>query len=55
VRTLPGGPAPGPLAASLTRYRAELEAAGVWLAGYRARIEGTDARLAARSRALTQG
>jgi hypothetical protein len=49
VRTLPGGPTPGPLAASLTRHRAELEAAGVW------RIEGTDARLAARSRTLTQG
>jgi len=54
VRTLPGGPAPGPLAASLARYRAELDAACAWLDGYRARIEGTDARLAERTRALTQ-
>jgi argininosuccinate lyase len=52
VRTLPGGPAPAPLAASLARYRAELEAARTWLDGYRARIEGTDARLAERARAL---
>ncbi len=55
VRTLLGGPAPGPLAASLARYRAELDAACTWLDGYRARIEGTDARLAERARALTQG
>lgn len=55
VRTLPGGPAPGPLAASLARYRAELDAARVWLDGYRARIEGIDRRLADRARALTQG
>ena len=33
VRTLPGGPAPGPLGASLTRYRAELDAARAWLDG----------------------
>jgi argininosuccinate lyase len=52
VRTLPGGPAPGPLGASLARYRAELAAARSWLDAYRARIEGTDARLAERARAL---
>jgi argininosuccinate lyase len=55
VRTLPGGPAPAPLAASLARYRAELEAARTWLDGYRARIEGIDARLADRARALGAG
>ena len=54
-RMLPGGPAPGPLAASPARYRAELDAARAWLDGYRARIEGIDARLAERARALTQG
>ena len=52
VRTLPGGPAPGPLGASLARYRRELEAARSWLAGYRARIEGVDRRLADGARAL---
>jgi argininosuccinate lyase len=52
VRTLPGGPAPGPLGASLTRYRSELGAARTWLDGYRARIEGVDRRLAERARAL---
>ena len=52
VRTLPGGPAPGPLGASLGRYRSELDAARVWLGDYRARIEGVDRRLAARARAL---
>ncbi len=52
VRTLPGGPAPGPLGASLDRYRSELEAARTWLDGYRARIEGVDRRLGERARAL---
>jgi argininosuccinate lyase len=55
VRTLPGGPAPGPLAASLARYRAELDAARAWLDGYRARIDAIDRRLAERARALLQG
>jgi argininosuccinate lyase len=54
VRSLPGGPAPGPLAASLARYRAELDAARAWLAGFQARIDGIDRRLADRARALTQ-
>ncbi len=54
VRTLPGGPAPGPLAASLGRYRAELEGARGWLDGYRARIEGIDGRLAERARPLLE-
>ena len=49
----PGGPAPAPLAASLARYRAELDAARAWLDGYRARIDGVDRRLADRARALT--
>src|SRR5262245_38391629 len=53
VRTLPGGPAPAPLAASLTRYRAGLDAARIWLDGYRARIEAVDGRLDDRARALT--
>jgi argininosuccinate lyase len=55
VRTLPGGPAPGPLGASLARYRGELGAALAWLEGYRARIEDVDRRLAERARALTAG
>ncbi|MBI3457491.1 MAG: argininosuccinate lyase [Candidatus Rokubacteria bacterium] len=55
VRTLPGGPAPGPLAASLARYRAELDAARAWLDSYRARMEDVDRRLAERARALGQG
>jgi argininosuccinate lyase len=54
VRTLPGGPAPAPLAASLARYRAELAAAGAWLDGYRARIDGVDRRLADRARAFVK-
>jgi argininosuccinate lyase len=52
VRTLPGGPAPAPLAASLTRYRAELDAARTWLDGYRARIDSIDRRLTDAARAL---
>jgi argininosuccinate lyase len=52
VRTLPGGPAPGPLEASLGRYREELGAARTWLDEYRGRIEGVDRRLAERARAL---
>jgi argininosuccinate lyase len=52
VRTLPGGPAPAPLGASLARYRADRGAADAWLAAYRSRIEGIDARLADRARAL---
>ncbi len=52
VRTLPGGPAPAPLAASLARYRDELEAARAWLTEYRARIEDVDRRLAERARTL---
>jgi argininosuccinate lyase len=52
VRTLPGGPAPGPLAASLARYRTELDAARGWLDAFRARIDGTDRRLAERARAV---
>jgi argininosuccinate lyase len=52
VRTLPGGPAPGPLAASLARYRRELDEARTWLDGYRARIDGVDPRLRERARAL---
>jgi argininosuccinate lyase len=55
VRTLPGGPAPGPLAASHARYRARLDEARTWLAGYRARIDGIDQRLAERARALRDG
>jgi argininosuccinate lyase len=55
VRTLPGGPAPAPLAASLARYRAELDAAHAWLDGYRARLDGVDRRLADRARALVEG
>jgi argininosuccinate lyase len=55
VRTLPGGPAPAPLAASLTRYRAELAAARSWLDGYRARVDSVDRRLAERARALASG
>ncbi len=52
VRTLPGGPAPAPLAASLARYRAGLDEARAWLEGYRGRIEAIDRRLAERARAL---
>ena len=52
VRTLPGGPAPGPLGASLTRYRTELDAARAWLTEYRSRITDVDRRLAERARAL---
>jgi argininosuccinate lyase len=52
VRTLQGGPAAAPLAASLARYRTELEAARAWLDGYRTRIEDVDRRLAERARAL---
>jgi argininosuccinate lyase len=55
VRTLPGGPAPAPLAASLTRYRAELTAARAWLEGYRARLDTVDRRLSDRARALAAG
>ena len=53
VRTLPGGPAPAPLGASLARYRSELDAARAWLGDYRARLEDVDRRLADRARALT--
>ena len=52
VRTLPGGPAPGPLGASLARYRRELDDARAWLDGYRGRIQDVDRRLADRGRAL---
>jgi argininosuccinate lyase len=52
VRTLPGGPAPGPLGASLARYRSELDAARAWLDGYRGRLEGVDRRLAERAQTL---
>jgi argininosuccinate lyase len=52
VRTLPGGPAPAPLAASLARYRGELDAARTWLDGYRARIDSIDRRLTDAARAL---
>jgi hypothetical protein len=52
VRTLPGGPAPAPLGASLLRYRRELALARAWLDEYRARIEGVDQRLAERARNL---
>jgi argininosuccinate lyase len=52
VRTLPGGPAPAPLAASLTRYRAELAAAATWLDGYHGRLADVDRRLAERARPL---
>jgi argininosuccinate lyase len=55
VRTLPGGPAPGPLGASLARYRAELEVARTWLDDYRARLEDVDRRLAERARVLIEG
>jgi argininosuccinate lyase len=51
VRTLPGGPAPAPLAASLARYRGDLAAARAWLDGYGGRIEAIDGRLAERTRA----
>jgi argininosuccinate lyase len=52
VRTLPGGPAPAPLGASLLHYRRELDLARSWLDEYRARIEGVDRRLAERARNL---
>ena len=52
VRTLPGGPAPGPLGASLLRYRRELDLARAWLDEYRARIADVDRRLAERARTL---
>jgi argininosuccinate lyase len=52
VRTLPGGPAPGPLGASLARYRSDLGVARAWLDEYRARIEEVDRRLAERARGL---
>ena len=55
MRTLPGGPAPGPLGASLLRYRRELDLARAWLDEYRARIEDVDRRLAERARALVEG
>jgi argininosuccinate lyase len=55
VRTLPGGPAPGPLGQSLARYRRDLDLARVWLAGYRSRIDDVDRRLAERARALLEG
>ena len=55
VRTLPGGPAPGPLGASLSHYRHELEAARAWLGDYRARIEDVDRRLADRAHLLMTG
>jgi argininosuccinate lyase len=55
VRTLPGGPAPGPLSASLARYRSELEVARTWLDDYRARLEDVDRRLAERARVLIEG
>jgi argininosuccinate lyase len=54
VRTLPGGPAPGPLGASLARYRRELDAARRWLDEYRARIDGVDRRLAERGQGLRE-
>jgi argininosuccinate lyase len=52
VRTLPGGPAPGPLGTSLFRYRRELDLARAWLDEYRARIADVDRRLAERTRTL---
>src|SRR5262245_15613455 len=52
VRTLPGGPAPGPLGASFSRYRTELAAARAWLTEYQSRITDVDRRLAERARAL---
>jgi len=52
VRTLPGGPAPGPLGASLAGYGAALDAARAWLLAYRQRIEGVDRRLAEEARSL---
>ena len=55
VRTLPGGPAPGPLAESFARYRAELGDARAWLAEYRTRIDAVDARLAEHGRRLARG
>ncbi|PYM57344.1 MAG: argininosuccinate lyase, partial [Candidatus Rokuibacteriota bacterium] len=54
VRTLPGGPAPAPLAASFARYRGELEAARAWLGEYRGRIDGVDRRLRERARGLIE-
>ncbi|HSE79974.1 MAG TPA: argininosuccinate lyase [Alphaproteobacteria bacterium] len=52
VRTLPGGPAPAPLAASLARYRRDLEAARSWLGAWSARLAAGDALLAARAAAI---
>ena len=54
VRTLPGGPASAPLAASFARYRGELEAARAWLGEYRGRIDGVDRRLRERARGLIE-
>src|SRR5262249_34748281 len=53
VRTLPGGPAPAPLGASLARYRTEVEGARAWLGEYRGRLEAVDQRLRHRARPLT--
>jgi argininosuccinate lyase len=55
VRTLPGGPAPAPLGASLIRYGRELAAARAWLDVYRGRIEHVDRRLEERARTLILG
>jgi argininosuccinate lyase len=54
VRTLPGGPAPAPLAASFARYRGELAAARAWLGEYRGRIDGVDRRLREQARGLIE-
>ena len=54
MRTLPGGPASAPLAASFARYRGELEAARAWLGEYRGRIDGVDRRLRERARGLIE-
>ena len=52
VRTLFGGPAAAPLAASLARYRRDLDAARSWVAHWTERLAAGEALLASRAAAL---